>query len=84
MSRTEKFDSPLQTTVPAFRRSFNRDFLNASFEFPGRILAEPALALAIAREIITAHGGEIGVVSQSGEGSEFYFVLPPASEARIS
>lgn len=34
------------------------------------------LGLAVAKEIITAHQGEIGVASIPGEGSSFYFTLP--------
>jgi signal transduction histidine kinase len=34
------------------------------------------LGLFICRKIIEAHGGEIGVDSQTGEGSCFYFTLP--------
>lgn len=34
------------------------------------------LGLAIAREIVVAHGGSIACLSKEGEGSEFYFVLP--------
>lgn len=34
------------------------------------------LGLSIAREIVVAHGGEIGVISKPGEGSEFFFVIP--------
>jgi two-component system, NtrC family, sensor histidine kinase KinB len=34
------------------------------------------LGLAIAREIVVAHGGSIACASNRGEGSEFYFVLP--------
>lgn len=34
------------------------------------------LGLAIAREIVVAHGGSIACTSREGEGSEFYFVLP--------
>ena len=37
------------------------------------------LGLAIARGIIEAHGGSIGVESQLGEGSCFAFVLPRAT-----
>ncbi len=36
------------------------------------------MGLAIAREIIRAHGEEISVRSKSGEGAEFFFSLPIA------
>lgn len=36
------------------------------------------MGLAIAREIIHAHGEEISVTSKPGQGSEFSFSLPPA------
>jgi two-component system sensor histidine kinase KdpD len=34
------------------------------------------MGLAIAKAIVEAHGGRIGVTSQLGHGSVFYFVLP--------
>jgi signal transduction histidine kinase len=34
------------------------------------------LGLAIAREIVVAHGGSIACASVEGEGSDFYFLLP--------
>ncbi len=34
------------------------------------------LGLSIAREIVLAHGGNIGVESKEGKGSEFFFTLP--------
>src|SRR5262249_17406319 len=37
------------------------------------------MGLAIARAIIELHGGKIGVTSQVGRGSVFYFCLPVAS-----
>ena len=40
------------------------------------------LGLAIAKHLIQAHGGEIGVESPSeeGEGTTFYFTLPPVPQ----
>jgi two-component system sensor histidine kinase/response regulator len=37
------------------------------------------IGLYISAEIIRRHGGEIGVVSKPGEGSEFYFNIPVIS-----
>jgi signal transduction histidine kinase len=34
------------------------------------------LGLALARQIIEAHHGEIGVESEPDKGSEFFFLLP--------
>jgi signal transduction histidine kinase len=34
------------------------------------------LGLSIAREIVLAHGGSIGVEGEAGKGSEFFFTLP--------
>jgi two-component system sensor histidine kinase KdpD len=36
------------------------------------------MGLAIAKAIVEAHGGTIGVTSQLGRGSVFYFTLPTA------
>ena len=39
------------------------------------------LGLAIAREIVVAHGGSIACTSEAGRGAEFYFLLPAAVSA---
>jgi two-component system sensor histidine kinase KdpD len=36
------------------------------------------MGLAIAKAIVEAHGGKIGLTSQPGAGSVFYFTLPVA------
>jgi PAS domain S-box-containing protein len=41
-----------------------------------RKVSGTGLGLVICKEIITAHGGDIGVNSRFGEGSEFYFFVP--------
>jgi signal transduction histidine kinase len=46
------------------------------YRVPGSNRTGAGLGLSIAREIVVAHGGEIGVISKPGEGSEFFFVLP--------
>ncbi len=42
------------------------------------------MGLAIAREIVHAHGGEIGLKSSPGQGSEFYFSLPIAPQEKTT
>ena len=43
-----------------------------------RHLKGTGMGLAIAREIVSAHGGLISVTSKVGEGSQFWFSLPAA------
>jgi signal transduction histidine kinase len=54
------------------------------FRAPGsKRLGGAGLGLAIAREIITAHGGQIDVRSQVGAGTVFTFTLPTSESSRL-
>ena len=46
------------------------------YRVPGQVKHGAGLGLAIAREIVIAHGGSIACTSEPGHGAEFYFLLP--------
>jgi signal transduction histidine kinase len=46
------------------------------YRVPGETTKGAGLGLAIAREIVVAHGGSITCTSAPGAGSDFYFLLP--------
>lgn len=46
------------------------------YRAPNQEKSGAGLGLAIAREIVVAHGGSIACTSEPGQGAEFYFLLP--------
>jgi len=48
------------------------------YRVPGQAKKGAGLGLALAREIVVAHGGSIACSSRPGAGSDFYFLLPAA------
>ena len=51
---------------------------------PGARSGATGLGLYLSREIVRAHGGEMGVESVPGHGSRFWFNLPRAGEAAVA
>ncbi len=42
------------------------------------------MGLAITREIVSAHGGDLGLENRPGGGSQFWIILPKAAEEKIA
>ena len=58
---------PLESQARVFERFYR---------VPGQTKKGAGLGLALARELVLAHGGSIACASVPGQGSDFYFLLP--------
>jgi two-component system, NtrC family, sensor histidine kinase KinB len=60
---------------------FRERIFERYFQVPGSRRGGVGLGLYISREIVRAHGGEMGVLGAGGGGSAFWFTLPAAARA---
>jgi two-component system, NtrC family, sensor histidine kinase KinB len=57
-------------------REYQPRLFDKFFRVPGSPVGGAGLGLSIAKEIVQGHGGDIGVKSEGGQGSTFWFTLP--------
>ena len=65
---------------PGVPHEYRQAIFDKYFRMPGAPSGGAGLGLFIAREIVQAHGGEIGVEGEPGAGSRFWFTLPIAGD----
>jgi signal transduction histidine kinase len=64
---------------PGVPAEYRHRIFERFFRVPGAETGKAGLGLYIASQIVTAHGGSIGVDDREGGGSTFWFTLPRAA-----
>ena len=65
---------------PGVPREYRQAVFEKYFQLPGAAHGGAGLGLFIAREVVRAHGGEIGVDEAPGGGARFWFTIPRSDE----
>jgi signal transduction histidine kinase len=70
----------VQDQGPGIERAHQTGLFEKFFRVPGSPEGGSGLGLFIARGIVQAHGGRIGVDSDPGKGATFWFTVPAAPD----
>jgi two-component system, NtrC family, sensor histidine kinase KinB len=68
----------VRDTGPGIPAEYRERVFERYFRVPGTPAGGAGLGLSVAKDVVEAHGGEIGVVSEPGHGATFWFTLPVA------
>jgi two-component system, NtrC family, sensor histidine kinase KinB len=71
-------------TGPGIPESLRPRVFEKFYRAPGSTGGGAGLGLSIARDLVRAHGGQIGVESETGKGSTFWFTIPTSSDGQSS
>jgi two-component system, NtrC family, sensor histidine kinase KinB len=66
----------VQDSGEGIPRQYQERIFERFFQVPGARRGGVGLGLYLSREIVRAHGGEMGLESEPGRGSTFWFTLP--------
>jgi NtrC-family two-component system sensor histidine kinase KinB len=61
---------------PGIPKEYQLSVFEKFFRVPGAASGGAGIGLSISKEIVEAHGGEIGVESEGGQGCTFWFTMP--------
>jgi two-component system, NtrC family, sensor histidine kinase KinB len=85
VARVERVDAwgrfEVRDSGPGIPAQYRDRIFERFFQVPGPRRGGVGLGLYIAREIVQAHGGAIGLESEEGHGSTFWFTLPMATSS---
>ena len=70
----------IKDTGEGIPKEYQAQVFDKYFQIPGSNRKGTGLGLAIAKNIIAAHGGDIGLMSEPGQGSTFWFTLPKTEQ----
>jgi signal transduction histidine kinase len=81
--RAQRIDRAVRFEVedsgPGVAPEYRQSIFDRFFRVPGASAGGAGLGLFIAREVVRAHGGSIGVDGPPGKGATFWFEIPAAA-----